>query len=113
MLGLTLKFQSPEWTEFATVGITIALHNAETGADVARADVGRADVGGADDANEGTPAGRCQIGFSVDDLDGFHEQLKQKGVICIQPPTEEFGAKLARYLDIDGLQFSISQKRTC
>jgi len=28
VLGLPLKFPSPEWTEFATEGVTIALHKA-------------------------------------------------------------------------------------
>jgi catechol 2,3-dioxygenase-like lactoylglutathione lyase family enzyme len=29
-VGLTLRFQSPGWTEFATDGATLALHAAET-----------------------------------------------------------------------------------
>ena len=30
VLGLALKFESPEWTEFATEGATVALHAAES-----------------------------------------------------------------------------------
>ena len=100
VLGLTLRFQSPEWSEFATEGVTLALHGTE--------------APNPDAPRQGTtPAGHCQVGFNVNDIDAFHEQLVAKGVPCIQPPKlEEFGAKLARYADPDGLQISISQTPT-
>jgi lactoylglutathione lyase len=98
VLGLPLKFESPEWTELATEGVTLALHRAEAPATA--------------EAQDPAPAGRCQLGFSVDDLDAFHAGMTQRGVNCIRPPQEEFGVKLARYADPDGLPFSVSENRS-
>lgn len=97
VLGFPLKFESPEWTEFATEGVTLALHKADASATA--------------EPRDSTPAGRCQLGFSVDDLDAFHAGMTQKGVACIRPPREEFGVKLAIYADPDGLAFSVSERR--
>ena len=97
-MGLPLKFQSLEWSEYATEGVTLALHGTE--------------APNPDASTQGTtPAGHCQVGYNVEDIDAFHENLIAKGVTCIQPPkVEEFGAKLARYADPDGLQFSVSER---
>jgi lactoylglutathione lyase len=97
VLGFPLKFESPEWTEFATEGVTLALH--------------KADAPATSEAQELTPAGRCQLGFFVDDLDAFHAGMMQKTVTCIRPPREVFGVRLANYADPDGLPFSVSQNR--
>ncbi len=88
VLGLPLKFESPGWTEFSTEGATVALHAA-----------GR------------TPAGNCHPGIHVDNLEEFHKIMMAKGVRCIQPPQEQFGAKLAVYADPDGLPFTIGEAR--
>lgn len=50
VIGLPLKFQSPEWSEFATGEITFALHP----------------------ARDKNPAGKMELGFSVPDLRAFH-----------------------------------------
>jgi hypothetical protein len=34
-----------------------------------------------------------------------------KEVRCVQEPTETFGARVAQYLDLDGLPFSVSEER--
>ena len=87
VLGFPLKFESPDWSEFATEGTTLALHPAGK-----------------------NPAGSCQTGFSVEDLDAFHQQMQAQKVTCLQPPRmEEFGARLAVYADPDGLPFSVSE----
>ena len=36
VMGLPLKFDSPEWSEFATDGATFALHRSETSAGACR-----------------------------------------------------------------------------
>ncbi len=47
----------------------------------------------------------------MDDLDAFHEKMKANGVRCLQPPKEEdFGGKLAGYVDPDGLPFWVGGK---
>jgi lactoylglutathione lyase len=86
-LGFPLKFESPHWTEFANDGSTIALHPAGE-----------------------KPAGTCGLGFVVDDLDAFHNEMQAKQVKCLQPPTvEDFGGKPALYADPDGLPFSVGE----
>ena len=98
VLGLSLKFESPEWTEFITEGATVALHASE--------------VPNSDQRNQKqTTAGRGYPGLCVPDLDAFHKKLVEKGVACIQEPKEIFGARIAQYLDPDGLAISISEER--
>jgi lactoylglutathione lyase len=97
VLGLTVKFASPEWTEFATEGTTLALHPAT--------------LPNPDSSlPTKTPAGRCQLGFGTDDIDLFHTQMLTQGVPCIQPPKAEHGTTLAVYADPDGLPFTIAQR---
>jgi len=92
VLGLPIRCESPEWTEFETPGSTLALHLAD---------------GPATAAQNGAPAGQCQLGFSVADIDAFHQQVIGKGVTCLQPPEEEDFGTLAEYADPDGLPFSV------
>jgi catechol 2,3-dioxygenase-like lactoylglutathione lyase family enzyme len=96
-LGLPLKFESPDWTEFATGASTLALHSggksvaAESGTDKA--------------------AGRCTLGFNVSDIHKTYEDLKSKGVNFAMLPTrqEHEGIILASALDPDGLAISLSE----
>lgn len=97
VLGLPLKFESPGWTEFATEGTTLALHPG--------------DATGEPDDPARTPAGRCRPGLSVHDLDAFHERMIDHGVPCVEKPEERFGARLAKYVDPDGLAIGISEMR--
>ena len=64
-LGLLLKFQSPGWSEFATGETTLALHP----------------------ASEKNPAGKVELGFQVDDLRKFHEEMVAQGLRFSMPPT--------------------------
>jgi lactoylglutathione lyase len=98
VLGFPLKHQSQKWTEFATEGTTLALHLADA------ADQSHAHTHAA------MPAGHCQIGLTVPDLDAFHAEMVAKGVDCSQPPKEEHFGKLAIYADPDGLPFSVGEK---
>jgi len=58
VLGLTLKFQSPGWTEFSTGETSLGLHP----------------------SSEKSPAGSVELGFIVADLDRFHQDMSAKGV---------------------------------
>ncbi len=98
VVGLPLKFQSPGWSEFATEGSTLALHLADAPGS------GTADP-------EDLPAGRCRTGFSVPDLDQFHSKMLEKSVVCVQEPEEVFGARVALYLDPDGMGFGVGEDR--
>ena len=98
VLGLALKFESPEWTEFATDGATLALHPADN---AARADTNPREL----------VAGSCRPGLSVENLDEFHRKMMEKNVRCTQEPKAVFGTRLAQYLDPDGLGISVSEAR--
>ena len=98
-LGIPLKFQSPDWTEFATGSTTLALHG-----------------GGFPSQQPPTQdpsklAGACSIGFNVEDVDKTYEELKAKGIRFVMTPTqrEGEGIKLAVALDPDGLPISFAQ----
>lgn len=98
VLGLPLRFESPGWTEFATGGATLALHASE----------------GPHPGSESplkTPAGQCRPGLSVPNLDAFHARMREHAVPCIQEPTDTFGARIAQYLDPDGLAISVGEDR--
>jgi lactoylglutathione lyase len=98
VVGLTLRFQTPGWTEFATDGATLALHAAEGPKPQ-------------QDDEERIPAGRCRPGIAVPDLDEFHRRMVEQSVPCIQEPKDVFGARIAQYLDPDGLAISVSEER--
>jgi lactoylglutathione lyase len=98
VLGLPLKFESPEWSEFATDGATLALH-ATTVSD-----------SGTNDPDH-LPAGRCRPGLSVPDLDEFHKRMAASNVACVQEPKEVFGVRVAQYADPDGLTISVSEEK--
>ena len=84
-LGLKLRFQSPEWSEFDTGPTTLALH-------LASAD---------------HPAGTCQLGFHVPDVVAFYADLTANGVAGEQAPTDLHGQKIAKMRDPDGAEFSV------
>jgi len=98
VIGLPLRFESPGWTEFATDGATLALHPSE------------APTPQRDDPLQ-LPAGRCRPGLSVPSLDEFHARMLERNVPCVQEPTETVGARMAQYLDPDGLPISISEEK--
>lgn len=87
VIGLPLKFQSPEWSEFATGETTLSLHP----------------------ASEGKPAGSIELGFTVDDLTRFHQEMSTKGVRFSMPPTkQDYGRMLAQFVDSEGAHSSVS-----
>ena len=97
VLGLPTRFESPEWTEFDTLERTFVLHH--TGMTAAPSDPGDENL-----------AGHCHPSFTVDDIDAYHERLTSKGVVCVcLPRIEDYGRKLAKYVDPDGLLFTLSQ----
>jgi lactoylglutathione lyase len=98
-LGIPLKFESPDWTEFETGTTTFALH----GGGVQRQYQ--------DTGDQSKTAGACSIGFNVDDVDKTYEELKAKGVVFVMPPAqrEGEGIRLAVGLDPDGLPISFAQ----
>ena len=95
VIGLTVEFESGEWTQFRTGDATFALHKGDT------------DEATISDINK---PGLCRPGFSVTDLESFHQRLLQASVPCIQEPRNVFGVQIAQYADPDGLIISISQQ---
>lgn len=99
LLGIPLKFESPEWTEFLTGVTTLALHGGGLAPDAAAK------------GNGDKYAGTCSIGFNVQDVDKTYEELKAKGAKFVMPPTqrEGEGIKLAVCIDPDGLPIAFAQ----
>jgi lactoylglutathione lyase len=97
-LGLTLRMESPYWSEFDVRGSTLAPHGGGTAAA----------PGG--DARE-TVAGVVNIGFNVDDLDATCAVLKSRGVRFVMEPQDRADERirLAIILDPDGAQVSLAQ----
>ena len=96
VLRILLKFETPEWTEFATEGATLAIH--------------KSDDSNPNEANKkNVPADQCRYGLKVPDLEKFNKRMTEENVTCVQDPKEVFGAKIAQYLDPDGLVISVSE----
>jgi len=86
-VGLPLKFQSPEWSEFSTGETVLALHQ----------------------ASEKNPAGKMELGFNVPDLQQFHTEMTGKGVeFPMSPRKQDYGAMLAKFMDYEGSHVSVS-----
>jgi lactoylglutathione lyase len=89
VLGLPLKFESPEWSEFVTGDTTLALHK----------------------ASAKNAAGSVELGFTVPDLHKFYADMKAKGVQFSMPPTkQDFGSELAQFVDSEGGRNSVGKQ---
>ena len=88
LLGLSLKFESPGWTEFTTGETTLALHP----------------------ASDKNPAGTLQLGFAVTDIQKFYDKMVGSGVEFTMRPTKEFGVLLARFLDSEGAECTVAEQ---
>ncbi len=85
-LGLKLRFQSPEWSEFDTGSTVLALHL----------------------ASGEHPPGTCQLGFRVPDVDAFCAERAAQGVRVVSAPVELHGLRIAKLQDPDDAEFSVS-----
>ncbi len=87
VLGLPLKYETPEWSEFSTGETTLALHR----------------------ASEKNPPGKVELGFAVPDVESFFNEMNWHGVKFPQPPTkQEYGGVLAQFFDSEGSACSVS-----
>jgi len=86
VLGLRLKFQSPEWSEFDTGAVTLALHA----------------------ASEKNPAGGVQLGYAVQNLAGVYAARQSNGIEFSREPKPLHGALLGNFLDSEGAECSIA-----
>ena len=95
LLGLPLRMESPDWSEFGTEGCTLALH--------------RAAEGSLPPVEDGKiPAGHAHTGFVVGNIDEFAEKMKAAGVLAMRPVrTESFGGRMGVWLDPDGIPVSV------
>lgn len=98
-LGLPLKFESKDWTEFQTGATTLALHGGGVGQPPKPPNPGA------------SFAGTCSIGFTVPDVEKSFQDLKAKGVNFVMPPKrqEDEDIILAVCTDPDGLPVSLAQ----
>jgi lactoylglutathione lyase len=96
IIGLQVKFESPEWTEFLTGETTLALHGGGEGGERLRGK---------------KRAGKCTIGFNVENVDQTFTELKALGVSFIMEPQAREGEpiKLAVAVDPDGFEITFAQ----
>ena len=88
-LGLSLKFQSPGWSEFSTGETSLGLHP----------------------PSEKNPAGSIELGFNVPNLEKFHQEMTAKGVQFSMPPTkQDFGGSLTQFIDSEGRDCSVAEQ---
>jgi predicted enzyme related to lactoylglutathione lyase len=85
-LGLTVRFQTPDWTELETGSTTLALHP----------------------ASPAHPHGTTQVGFNVPDMAELGERLQRSGLKFTRPPHPEHGVLLAEFADAAGARYSVS-----
>ena len=89
VLGLPLKFNSPGWSEFSSGETSLGLHP----------------------ASDQNPAGKIELGFSVANLEKFHQEMSAKGVRFSMPPTkQDYGGALAQFLDSEGSHCSVAEE---
>lgn len=95
LIGVPLKFESPDWSEFSTAGCTLALHKSAGGI-VSPVEPDK------------IPAAHCHTGFEVDDIDAFAARMAEAGVAVMRPvKTEDFGGRMGVWRDPDGLPVSV------
>jgi predicted enzyme related to lactoylglutathione lyase len=85
-LGLKLRIRTPEWTEFDTGTTTLALHA----------------------ATKANPPGSTQVGFRISDVDAFCHEAMRHGCMVVVQPSDVHGMRIARLVDPDGAEFSVS-----
>lgn len=88
-MGLKVRFATPEWSEFETGEVTLALHS----------------------ASAKNPAGSVQLGFNAPDLPGIYAAREKEGLNFASPPADLHGTLLARLLDCEGAEISLSGAR--
>lgn len=87
-LGLTLRFESPFWSEFETGETRLALHP----------------------ASDENPPGTVQLGLATQDIDNFYLAGQAQGLVFTSPPSDMHGSRIARFRDPDGAEISVSGK---
>jgi lactoylglutathione lyase len=90
ILGLPLKYQSEEWTEFFSNGTTLALRASK-------------------ERQKTKSAPTMLTGFMINDLDSTVKRLKEKKVKFFKEPREEPFGKHAIFEDPDDHLISIVQ----
>lgn len=88
VLGLTLKFSTPEWSEFATGETTLALHP----------------------ASGEHPAGTAMAGYETDDLKELYAGRDRLGLTFLSEPAAMHGALIGYFIDGDGAKCVIEQR---
>lgn len=83
MMGLSLRFQSPGWSEFDTGDVSLALHL----------------------ATKDEAAGTTELGFRAGDVT---KEYAAKALNFVEAPRAVHGTTIARFKDVDGAHCSLS-----
>jgi lactoylglutathione lyase len=96
LIGLTVKLESPDWTEFDTAGCTFALHLAASIEPLP------------EPRPHAFPPGHSHPGFQVEDILDFARRMREAGVPCLSvPKLEDFGMRMGSWRDPDGIPVSV------
>lgn len=87
-LGLRVRFTTPEWSEFDTGEVTLALHP----------------------ASAANPAGSSQLGFATENLAQVYAERAVNGLAFAEAPRLEHGTLLSQILDSENAKVSLSGK---
>jgi catechol 2,3-dioxygenase-like lactoylglutathione lyase family enzyme len=87
-LGLRVRFTTPEWSEFDTGEVTLALHP----------------------ASAANPAGSSQLGFATENLAQVYAERAVNGLAFAEAPRLEHGTLLSQVLDSENARVSLSGK---
>ena len=95
LIGLRVRMESPDWSEFDTAGCTLALHKSPGGV--------------TPPVEDGSiPAAHAHPGFNVDDIQAFAAKMAAAGVAVMRPVRrEDFGGWMGVWRDPDGLPVSV------
>ena len=88
VLGLPLKFASPEWSEFATGETTLALHP----------------------SSAKYPPGSVMAGYKTEDLKKLYADRDKLGLRFTRAPEPSHGGLMAYFLDSEGVECVIESR---
>jgi len=98
VLGLSLKFTTPGWSEFETGSVKLALHRGS--------EERLPEQGGR------PPAGISQLAFVVENIQAAYEDLQARGARFSLPPQKQVtGNTLAVLHDPDGFGITIQERQ--
>lgn len=93
LLGLPVESEDRDQAEFQTGRLILTLHQAHVDAP---------------HHTRPSQVGGLRLGFHVEDFDGICDRLREAGTLCLSPPEERMGVRMALFEDPDGYHLTIA-----